>query len=166
MNVMTFAHYMTRRTIKSLARGNASISYKRFFSAALSDAHHFLRRGVLESKMQEVKAIDKRITEETSVVRSIVRNAFHLGYTVSVCDGEEWTVKRTTKEQDVMNAIQTTDMDVLSFRDAEGVKVGNVWLVYGNSASEVMADWSDNEVTNQILSKAISRCDRLAMVGR
>lgn len=160
MNVMSFAHYMTKRTM-TLGSG---LSYKRLFASALSDAHRYAKRGQLEAKAKEIKAIDSRIANEKMIIRKVVKNAISLGYTVSLFDSEEWTVKRSSNVAEVMEAVQSTEEDTLAFRK-DGEHVGSVWLIYGNSASEVMADWTDSEEMSRILAPAIARADKLAEVG-
>lgn len=113
------------------------------------------------------RALNTRIKEETKVVRKIVERAIRLGHMVSVYDGEEYPVKRSTNKALIMVNVYATDMDKLYFRNAKtGESVGCVLLVYGNSASEVMADWSDNEATNDILADAKEYCDKLAAKGQ
>ena len=165
MNVMTFAHFMTKRTTER--RFGRGISYRKLFAAALSDAHRLAKRYGFEeltNRMVEAKEVDQRISNEKMIVRKVVKNAIALGYTVSLYDGEEWTVRKSSNVAAVMDAVQSTDSDTLSFRK-DGEKVGSVWLVYGNSASEVIADYSDVEEVQTILAPALARADKLSAVG-
>ena len=116
-------------------------------------------------QLKEVRAINRRIANEKKVVGKIVTNAIKLGYVVSVYDGEEYTVKRSTDKAAIMGAIYTTDMDRLVIRDKAGEHIGTVALVYGNSASEVMNDWHDSELMNKVLEPAIKFCDELSAKG-
>jgi len=106
-----------------------------------------------------------RIADEKKVAGKIVANAIKLGYVVSVYDGEEYTVKRSSDKAVIMAALYTTDMDRLVIRDKAGEHIGTVALVYGNSASEVMSDWHDSEVMNKVLEPAKKFCDELADKG-
>lgn len=113
------------------------------------------------------RALNTRIKEEQKVVKKIVESAIRLGYMVSVYDGEEYPVKRSVDKALILANIYQTDMDRLFFRLAKtGEQVGSVLLVYGNSASEVMADWSANDDTNAILADALAYCDKLASKGQ
>jgi hypothetical protein len=102
--------------------------------------------------------VQARIDLEKRIVRKIVQNAIAIGYTVSLNDGEAWTVKRSVKVTEVMEAVQTTDWDFLKFRYAEGEKkgepVGTVHLVYGNDGYDVIADYTDNAEIEKILETA------------
>lgn len=162
MNTMKFAHFCAKR---KRATGS-SLTYRQALARALSDAYYLLKRGVeLAAEVASYKALDRRIAGEKAVVRAAVRNAIKLGHAVSVFDGEEWSVKRSTNEREVMAEIYATDMETLAFRKSDGELVGKVWLVYGNSASEVMSDWSDSEAMDTILAPAKRRADKYAELG-
>lgn len=182
MNVMTFAHFMTRRTMVRLGSASIHCTYKALFRSAMIDAHRIAARygsrvlseGLvaarlagnveLAKRMVELKQIDQRIVNEKMIVRKVVKNAISLGYTVSLYDGEEWTVRRAANAVEVMSAVQSTDEDTLAFYK-DGKSVGSVYLVYGNSASEVIADYSDNLHTKAIIAPALARADKLSEVG-
>lgn len=166
-NVMAFAHFKVKRLI----RMGAKLKYAFMLKRELSSAHYMAQRQGLEFMTAELKAyaaIEKRVEREKSVVRKVVRNALNMGYSISLYDGEEWTIQRATTEKEVMSAIQTTDADTLRFRkiDDVGTPVGSVYFVYGNSASEVMNDWTDTEEVAAILAPALKLCDRLALIGQ
>lgn len=162
MNTMQFAHFIAKRD-----RANGSrLTYRQLLGHALHDAYRLIKRGVeLVAEVAGYKALDRRIAGEKAVVRAAVRNAIKLGHTVSVYDGEEWAVKRSISEKEVMAEIYATDMETLAFRKLDGELVGKLYLVYGNSASEVMSDWSDCEGMEKILAPAIRRADKYAELG-
>jgi hypothetical protein len=81
---------------------------------------------------------------EARIARKIVKDALANGWTVSVYDGEEWTVKRSADSRAILDALCTTDSDVLRLRDASGEPVGNIWLVWGND-EDVISDHTDSE---------------------
>jgi hypothetical protein len=163
MNIMKFAHFTAKRdraTYPTLYK-----SYREALSFKLYKAHQMVRRGeCLEAAVTELKKIDRRIAGEKAVVRAAVRNAIKLGHAVSLYDGEEWCVKGSTSEKEVMENIYATDMETLSFRNSTGV-VGKVYLVYGNSASEVISDHTDSEAVDIILAPANRRADKYAALG-
>jgi len=88
--------------------------------------------------------IATRIKIEKKIIRAIVNSALASNWSVSVYDGEEWTVKKSVSTTEIIKATMTTDEDVLRFHDADGV-VGSVFLVYGNCGWDVVADHSANE---------------------
>ena len=76
------------------------------------------------------------------IARTIVRRALAKGWTISVNDGEEWTVTKSTKRAEILDAMATTDMDKLAF--FAGECVGVIMLIYCND-SECICDYTDNE---------------------
>ncbi|CUR44220.1 hypothetical protein VCM_00001 [Pseudomonas phage VCM] len=164
MNVMTFAHFKVKR----LVRMGSKLKYALMLKRELQSAHWMLKRNGLDYMVNELKAYKKteeRVEREISVVRSIVGSALAMGYKVSVHDSECWAVRQSTDKAAIMAEIYTTDMNTLKFRNQAGESVGFVSLVYGNSASEVMSDWTDSEEMNKILDNAKKQCDRYAAKG-
>jgi hypothetical protein len=91
---------------------------------------------------------------EARVARKLVKAALDAGYTVSVYDGEEWTVKRARRMKTVMDALATTGEDTLRIRDADGNPCGSFYLVWGNAddGSELISDHTDNDACNALAS--------------
>lgn len=75
------------------------------------------------------------------------------GCTVSVYDGEEWTLKHSADQAALFEAIGTTDGDALNWRDADGNKRGQFSLVYGNEFGVLIADYSDNAACNALMAR-------------
>ena len=81
---------------------------------------------------------------EARIARKIVKDALANGWTISVNDGEEWTVKNSTDSRTILEAMCSTDSDVLRLRDAAGEAIGNIWLVWGND-EDLISDHTDSE---------------------
>jgi hypothetical protein len=82
--------------------------------------------------------------------RHLVKHALAKGLTVSVFDGEEWQVKRTTSEKAVFDAIDSVEESQLRFRDAEGNQVGWALVIDYNEEPELsVVDHTDNEFMNE-----------------
>jgi hypothetical protein len=79
---------------------------------------------------------------EARIARKIVNAAIASGYSLSVHDGEEWTLHKSQDVQAVLEALATTGIDTVRFRSPEGVRVGELVLVWGNDpeGSELVAD--------------------------
>lgn len=88
---------------------------------------------------------------EQAHARALVRWLLNRDLTVSVNDGEEWTVKRSADLQEILDALATTDSDQLRVRDRGGDSVGWFWLVWGNASdgSELIADCTDNALCTE-----------------
>ena len=91
---------------------------------------------------------------EAKIARRLVDTALKAGYALSVCDGEEWTVKRSTDRAVILAALGTTDQDKINLRDEHGQAHGTFLLVYGNArdGSELIADHTDNGACNDIVA--------------
>ena len=93
---------------------------------------------------------------ERGVATRLVRAALHAGYTVSVYDGEEYTVKRSHRERQILDALATTGEDVLVIRDSAGERLGVLSLIWGNEESGecLIADHTDNDAMEALYQAA------------
>lgn len=97
---------------------------------------------------------------EGAVARRLVKAALAAGYAISVNDGEEWTVKRSTKAKQILDALASTGEDTLRLTAADPSQTvgwhnaGTFWLLYGNAedGSELIADHTDNEICNDLVA--------------
>ena len=84
--------------------------------------------------------------ERRTVIR-LLSAAAAANYTVSVFDGEEWTLRRqpVTSHKTICAALATTGEDTLAFYNTAGGCVGRVYLVWGLDAdgTELIADYTD-----------------------
>jgi hypothetical protein len=89
---------------------------------------------------------------ERKFARKLINAMLESGYTVSVNDGEEWTVKKSTSTTEIINALCTTGEDYVRARYKDGTVVGTFTLIWGNDedGSELIADHSDNEACNEL----------------
>jgi hypothetical protein len=110
--------------------------------------------------MDMSKIVAKRIKMERAIISRLVKDGLKLGYVVSVCDGEEWTVKKSTSYKAIMGAIQTTDEDIIRFRKADGELVGSFYMVYGNDGYDVISDYSDNDLCKELIKGADTLSDK------
>lgn len=108
---------------------------------------------------------------EARVARKLVKAALDAGYLISVNDGEEWTVKRSTNANTILDALATTEADLLRLRlPVSGDVVGSFWLIYGNdpSGDELIADHTDNENCERLYRAAhrdTAKADAQARIG-
>lgn len=88
----------------------------------------------------------ERLEAEMRVVRAAVEALLADGWQVSVWDGEETTVTRSTDADVICAALRTTDEDTLRCHkpasDGKEARNAAVWLVYGNDPWEVICDHS------------------------
>ena len=61
---------------------------------------------------------------ERTVARKLVRTLLGKGLSIDVNDGEETTVRNSTKETEILNALATTGADVVSAFNSNRNRVG------------------------------------------
>lgn len=110
-------------------------------------------------------SVADRVLYELRVLKMVCEVAIEAGHTVSLQDGEEWTVQRSRDVNELVAAAQTTDMDRLRIRrsDEVGTPLGTVLFVYGNSAGEVIADYHVS--LEELLTPVIEYTDSLIERG-
>jgi hypothetical protein len=84
--------------------------------------------------------------KEKANVRRVIRAALANGWTVSVNDGEEWTVKKSRDSKEIFAALFTTDKDIVRFRDSEGKSIGTIYCIYGNEPESVVSDYGSTNL--------------------
>jgi hypothetical protein len=101
--------------------------------------------------------MDKKYTTagERGMATRLVRAAIKAGYTVSVNDGEEWTVRRSTAEREILAALGSTELDYIRFYRGDD-SVGTAMLIWGNDATgeELIADYTDKPDMESIVQQA------------
>jgi hypothetical protein len=92
---------------------------------------------------------------ERRTVTRLLAAVLSRDYTVSVNDGEEWTVKNSSSSNEITAALATTGEDTLLIRSNEGI-IGRIYLVWGNDAdgSELIADYTDTLLIAQLVRHA------------
>jgi hypothetical protein len=91
------------------------------------------------------------IQQEKTAAGRIVDRALAKGYSISVYDGEEYALKRSTSRREIMDSLQSTDSDLLTVRNATGDKIGMIFFVWGNSPDEIVCDCSDNPAISELV---------------
>lgn len=76
------------------------------------------------------------------IARKLVAALLAAGYALSVDDGEEITVRKSTDAREIIDALATTDHDYLrAYYNGETIRAGWVMLIWGND-EDVISDWS------------------------
>ena len=88
---------------------------------------------------------------ERPLLQAMVRHLAHPSgqYSVSVWDGEEYSIKKSTNGTDILNAMSHADDDHIEIYDREsGKDLGWFWLIYNNGSEyEPLVVISDYSVT-------------------
>jgi hypothetical protein len=106
----------------------------------------------------DIRTIEKRIARE------VIKGLLSAGFTVSVNDGEETTVKQSTDADTIFTAMMTTDEDyLLAHRPGETKKSAWVRFIYGNSGWDVINDYSTSLET--VLTNTNLLADKIDEIG-
>ena len=72
------------------------------------------------------------------------------------CKKEEYTVKRSRRERQILAALAPTGEDALVIRDATGERLGVLSLIWGNEESGecLIADHTDNDAMEALYQAA------------
>lgn len=115
------------------------------------------------------KAIASRLRTEKRIVSKLVTAALKANLLISVSDGEEFVVKKSSNKAEIMAAFGSTDEDVIVLRHGSaskafigstaepGARAGMFQLVYGNDGDDVIADHSDNPICNALYAHVMGR---------
>lgn len=89
---------------------------------------------------------------ESKQARRLVSRILTFGYSISIDDGEEITVRHSRNRKELYPAMCTTGEDRLLIHDSTGKHIGTFWLVYGNAANgeELIADHTGNDICDAI----------------
>ena len=82
-------------------------------------------------------------TEERFVVKQIVGRALDKGYLLSVIDDEDAPIENSDDAEAVMANLGHCEEEWLIVANADGKRIGAIFLVYGNDPDEVVADCTD-----------------------
>ena len=89
------------------------------------------------------------------VCNNLLKAILDSGYVVSVCDGEEWTLKQSDSLTAIKDALGSTGDDTLRVRKCKGGDVvGSFWLIWDNGDDYPISDYTAND-----------ECDRLCKLS-
>ena len=111
--------------------------------------------------MTETSKLDAD-TCQSLVVAKLVRTILDAGCNITVNDGEEVAISRSTDYDAIIAAMFSTDSDTLIVRDPHALKprLGVILLVYGNGR-DVISDNTDNEAINALVQAAAAYAEKL-----
>jgi hypothetical protein len=93
---------------------------------------------------------------ERDIAHGLVNRVLADGNTISVFDGEEYSIKRSSDAVAILSAMSHTGEDTLVIRSPiggsvpralSGAKIGSVFLVYGNEPENLIADFTNEDYT-------------------
>lgn len=82
---------------------------------------------------------------------TLVKNALSKDLTISVWDGEEWQVKRSTSYQDIKDAIESVEVAEIRIRDKDKNVLAWAQIVPDLDPEETVADYTDSQLMADLL---------------
>lgn len=99
---------------------------------------------------------------EAKIINAIIKSALELGYSISVCDGEEWPLLQCPDEDLIKQEIGNTEETILVFYECEE-QIGSALLIHGEE-EQVIGDYTDNLATEVVLQAAKEIAETLELV--
>lgn len=99
--------------------------------------------------------MDNTTAIERKIINRLLRAALDAGYSVSVFDGEETTLRHSKRIVQIQAALATTGGDILTITGASGEHLGKVYLVY-NGDEDLINDHTDNDTIGGLVNHALS----------
>lgn len=105
---------------------------------------------------------ERRIAIERAITKKLIADAIAQGYAVTVNNGEEDVIVQETRSVDAcMQVTRQTDEDRIVLHKG-GKRVGWFYLTYGN-CSDVICDYSANQICENVVAGAMALADKLCM---
>jgi hypothetical protein len=118
---------------------------------------------MVRRRFEELKKMtnEKRIEIEKRIAGQVIADALAEGYTIDVNDGGETTLRKSSSKRTILEAMFSTDHDILTLRTGVGGRVGSIMFVYGNGA-EVISDYTDKPEIERVLTRACATADKIS----
>lgn len=92
---------------------------------------------------------------EQDIIARIINDAIYRGYSIDHHNGEHYTIAYSRNVDAIMSKINQCDEESLIIRDHNLKAIGGIQLIYGNDGHDVIADHSDNDLINELLTGAL-----------
>lgn len=90
---------------------------------------------------------------EALIINNVIKACFDRELLISVWDGEEWALKRSSFKSKVQTVTATTDETKYRVVNRQGEFVASFFFVHGNG-EDVLSDCSDTDAAHEILKEA------------
>lgn len=101
------------------------------------------------------KQMVRRIRMEKRMASGLVRACLKRGYAVTIDNGEDKPIEKSKDYRAIMKELWATDEEHVLIYDDKGKYLGWFFLVYGNDGYDLIADYSANEVCDELYNTDI-----------
>lgn len=156
----------TMQLLASLKNQAARRVYDERDDSAHFEQHHYIKDEKIIMRVLIERAIIRRAVRDILAAGAGKSQEFHEltggngHYCISVYDGEEYPVKRSRDLDTIMADIGQCDEETIVVRHAAdeegpaGMKLGGIYLVYGNDGWDVICDHTDSRAMHELLEGA------------
>ena len=96
-------------------------------------------------------SVKRRVRMEQKMVRALVDACLDRNFLISVNDGDSYVVSSSADRPTIRAALFSMDEDFLLIRDpVTRDNLGWFSLIYGNDGWDVVSNYSDNDICNEI----------------
>jgi len=97
------------------------------------------------------------LRHDREAAEALVAEVLGRGYKVSVHNGEDgWDVKLCTDAAVILAAMGEMETDSIRIRTADGKRIGDFTLIYGNASRETIANHTDNAECESIFNAVVT----------
>ncbi|MBB4200583.1 hypothetical protein CCR94_18180 [Rhodoblastus sphagnicola] len=96
-------------------------------------------------------------SNDQEALQALVTIIIAQDYSISVNDGGDWPVKRSTDIPEICEAASAVSEALLRLRGGDGATAGMIDLVFGNAPDELISDHTDNPAMTAIFDE-FQRC--------
>lgn len=109
----------------------------------------------INEKVVQLNQIIFAQKQEEKIIDSLITELLSHNVQISVFDGEEYPIMKSTNKADIIAAMRATDEETLDIHFSNGAFAG-VWLIYGNGP-EIISDYSDK--LEPFIAKTLKKVD-------
>lgn len=88
--------------------------------------------------------VELRRLVEKKIAEAFIDSVLGAGHRISVYDGGAFPLRNSTSKKDILEAMFSTDGDILYVFNVGGKRLGWCEFVYGNDGYDVISDYSTN----------------------
>ena len=109
----------------------------------------------INEKVVQLNQIIFAQKQEEKIIDSLITELLSHNVQISVFDGEEYPIMKSTNKADIIAAMRATDEETLDIHFSNGAFAG-VWLIYGNGP-EIISNYSDK--LEPFIAKMLKKVD-------
>lgn len=108
--------------------------------------------------------VNTRISIEKKIAKAIIKTMRKAGYSISIFEGEDYSIRRSKNKADILEAMFSTDEDRIDLYKKDALdgtvkRHGWIMMIYGNDGYDVVNDYTTN--LEELMKPINKLCDEL-----